>query len=148
LGTWERIAKEGSIHKVAIASGLVTVGGAVLGWLLERDAAGANITNLPDALWWAIVTVTTVGYGDHYPITNGGRMVAAVLMVTGIGTIGLLASSLASVLVVRKETGEFSVAPPVMAGKLVHELQTLVALHEGGKLTDQEFERAKAKLLR
>lgn len=150
LGTWERIAKESSIHKVAIASGLVTVGGAVLAWVLERDAAGSNLTTLTDSLWWAMVTVTTVGYGDHYPVTSGGRMVAAVLMVTGIGTIGLLASSLASVLVVRKEAEEeaFPVAPPVMTGKLVHELQTLVALHEGGKLTDKEFEQAKARLLR
>ncbi len=147
LGTWERIAKESSIHKVALASGLVTVGGAILTLLLERDAPHANITNLKDALWWAVVTVTTVGFGDHYPVTDGGRMVAAILMVTGIGTIGLLASSLASVLVVRKE-GELQVAPPVMAGKLVVELQTLVALHEAGKLTDAEYAAAKAKLLR
>ena len=148
LGTWERIAKEGSIHKVALASGLVTLGGAVLGWLLERDHPDANIANLPDAMWWAVVTVTTVGYGDHYPVTNGGRMVAAVLMVTGIGTIGLLASSLASVLVVRKEGDALSTAPPVMAGKLVAELQTLVALHESGKLSDAEFAAAKSRLLR
>ena len=50
-------------------------------------------------MWWAIVTVTTVGYGDRYPVTEGGRMVAAVLMLLGIGLIGVLTATVASVFV-------------------------------------------------
>ena len=147
LGTWERIAREGSIHKVAIASGLLTLVGSVLVWLLERDE-NPQFTHYADALWWAVVTITTVGYGDISPITRPAQFIAGCLLVAGIGTIGLLASSLASVLVVRKDSDQLSSAPPVMAGKLVHELQTLVALHESGKLTDEEFASAKARLLR
>ena len=148
LGTWERIVKEGSLHKVAIASGLITLLGAVIVWLLERHEPGANILDLRTALWWAVVTITTVGYGDYFPVSPGAQFVAACLMVAGIGTIGLLASSLASVLVVRKESEQLSTAPPVMAGRLVHELQALVALHESEKITDDEFAAAKARLLR
>jgi voltage-gated potassium channel len=147
LGTWERIAKEGSILKIALASGIVTFVGSLLVWLLERDQ-NPDFVHYTQALWWAVVTVTTVGYGDLTPITAAGRFVAAMLMVTGIGTIGLLASSLASVLVVRKESDALTAAPPGMSGRLVHELQVLVALHDSGKLTDDEFASAKNRLLR
>lgn len=65
----------------------------------ESRAADANIKTGGDALWWAIVTITTVGYGDRYPTTPAGRMTAVFVMVTGVGIIGALASILASILV-------------------------------------------------
>ena len=147
LGTWERISKESGLHKVALASGLVTVAGSVAVWLLERGS-NPDLERYPEALWWAVVTVTTVGYGDITPVTTGGRLVAFGLMIAGIGTIGLLASNLASVLVVRKDDAQPSAAPPAMAGGLAAELQALAALHAAGKLTDGEFARAKDRLLR
>src|SRR6202044_4118684 len=52
-----------------------------------------------DALWWAVVTVTTVGYGDRFPVTEGGRAVAVVLMLVGIGLIGVLTATVASVFI-------------------------------------------------
>ena len=64
--------------------------------LFERNAHGSTIHNFPDALWWAMVTVTTVGYGDTYPVTAAGRGVAVVLMLTGIGLIGVLTATVAS----------------------------------------------------
>ncbi len=65
----------------------------------EYYAPDANITTGPDALWWAIVTITTVGYGDFYPVTELGRLVAVFVMFAGVGIIGALASILASLLV-------------------------------------------------
>src|ERR1700733_2845372 len=62
----------------------------------EQHAPGSNIHNFGDALWWAIVTVTTVGYGDKYPVSAGGRGVAVVLMLTGIGLVGVLSATIAS----------------------------------------------------
>ncbi len=73
--------------------------GAWLVLLFEVHAAGSNIHNYGNALWWAIVTVTTVGYGDRYPLTPGGRIVATVLMLVGIGLIGVLTATVASVFV-------------------------------------------------
>lgn len=67
----------------------------------EQDAAGANITGFGDALWWACTTVTTVGYGDHFPVTSTGRAVAVVLMVVGIGLVGSVTASIATVLLAR-----------------------------------------------
>lgn len=149
LGTWERIAKESSILKIGAVAGGITLGGALLVWALERNVDGTHIDDFETALWWAIVTVTTVGYGDVTPLSPTGRFVAAILMVTGIGTIGLLASSVASVLVTEKkeEDGSASAAPPVMAGGLTQQLETLASLHERGRLTDDEYKRAKQKVL-
>ena len=62
----------------------------------EAHARGANIHGFADAVWWAVVTVTTVGYGDKYPLTAAGRGVATVLMFVGIGLIGILTATIAS----------------------------------------------------
>ncbi|WP_434969473.1 potassium channel family protein [Microbacterium sp. bgisy207] len=70
----------------------------------ERPAPGANILNFGDAIWWAFVTVTTVGYGDLYPITAWGRIVAVVLMSVGIGVVGVVTATTASWFVERAAT--------------------------------------------
>jgi voltage-gated potassium channel len=62
----------------------------------ERQSAEANITTIGDALWWASTTVTTVGYGDFYPTTLAGRLVAVLLMVVGIALLGVVTASMAS----------------------------------------------------
>jgi voltage-gated potassium channel len=83
----------------ALAAFLVLVFGSLLVLQFESQDAEANIQTGGDALWWAIVTITTVGYGDRYPITTGGRLTATAIMFAGVGIIGALASILASILV-------------------------------------------------
>ena len=65
----------------------------------ERGAKGASITTFGDAAWWAMTTVTTVGYGDRYPITAQGRFIAGGLMLAGIALLGIVTASLASWLI-------------------------------------------------
>lgn len=55
-----------------------------------------NINNAEDALWWSFVTITTVGYGDKYPVTTEGRIVAGVLMIVGVGLFGTFTGFVAS----------------------------------------------------
>lgn len=62
----------------------------------ERGTKGATITTFGDAAWWAMTTVTTVGYGDRYPITAQGRFIAGGLMLAGIALLGIVTASLAS----------------------------------------------------
>jgi voltage-gated potassium channel len=64
----------------------------------ESRADSANIKTGWDALWWSFVTITTVGYGDRYPVTIVGRIAAMFVMVMGVGIIGALASIMASLL--------------------------------------------------
>lgn len=63
---------------------------------IEAPAPTANIKTPSDALWWIIVTITTVGYGDRYPVTNWGRIVGVIVMITGIGVFGTLTGFLAN----------------------------------------------------
>lgn len=62
----------------------------------ERGAPDATITSLPDALWWGFVTVTTVGYGDEFPVTGLGQVTAVFLMLVGIGLLGSVTATVAS----------------------------------------------------
>jgi voltage-gated potassium channel len=95
----EAILRHHSLFRVLIAAAATLFLGAWLVLLFEENAKGSNIHNYPDALWWAIVTVTTVGYGDRYPVSEGGRAVAVILMLLGIGLIGVLTATVASVFV-------------------------------------------------
>src|SRR5262249_49209325 len=70
----------------------------------ETHSPDANITTGGDALWWAVVTITTVGYGARYPVTPGGRLTAVFVMFAGVGIIGALASILASILIPQPKT--------------------------------------------
>ena len=73
---------------------------AALGVLsAERGHEGANINSFGDSIWWAITTMTTVGYGDRYPVTGLGRAIAAMLMVGGIALLGVVTATLASWLI-------------------------------------------------
>jgi voltage-gated potassium channel len=62
----------------------------------ERDAPEASLTTFGEALWWAVTTISTVGYGDRYPVTGEGRLVATALMVAGIALLGVVTASIAS----------------------------------------------------
>ena len=78
---------------------VVVVGSGLLVATIEEASSDRSIKSIPDGLWWAVATITTVGYGDRVPVTPIGRAIGAVVMILGIGLFGLLAASLASLLV-------------------------------------------------
>jgi voltage-gated potassium channel len=90
------------------------VGGTVLVMLVaslaaldaERGRPDATIVTFKDAVWWSFATITTVGYGDLYPVTDTGRLVATGLMVCGIGLLGVVTAWLASWLIDRVSEAE------------------------------------------
>lgn len=77
----------GTLSVVLLSSVLLMIFGAVAILYVER-VPEANIKTPSDALWWAFVTITTVGYGDKFPVTTLGRFIAAVLMIAGVGLFG------------------------------------------------------------
>lgn len=71
--------------------------------LQAETAVNSNIRSAEDALWWAFVTITTVGYGDKFPVTTEGRMIAVFLMSTGVGLFGIFTAYVASLFVEDKK---------------------------------------------
>ena len=94
------------VNITVLAAMIVLVVTSVMVLQLESRSADANITSGGDALWWALVTITTVGYGDFFPVTPAGRITAFFVMLAGVGIIGALASILASILVSAPDKAE------------------------------------------
>lgn len=82
--------------KVALTAVFVSYIAAVQITISERDVEGSNIKTFSDGLWWAVTTVTTVGYGDRFPTTAEGRILAVLLMIVGISLVGVITASVAS----------------------------------------------------
>ena len=82
--------------KVFITSIFIAYVAAVQITISERAVEGSNIKNFGDGIWWAITTVTTVGYGDKFPTTMEGKFLAVGLMIVGISLMGVITASVAA----------------------------------------------------
>jgi voltage-gated potassium channel len=96
LGVMFAQKARGGVASVALLMFLLVVT-ASIGILLCERGEQANIKTASDAVWWSVTTVTTVGYGDRYPVTTAGRTIAIGLMVAGVGMFGALSGIVASV---------------------------------------------------
>jgi voltage-gated potassium channel len=104
-----RLAQSTLLFTLVIALFLIFT----ISWIVlraEQNAPGANIKTYHEAVWWAFVTITTVGYGDYYPVTGVGQSMVIILMFFGLGIIGVLSSYLATTFISlqsrRKARGE------------------------------------------
>ncbi|CAN5520357.1 hypothetical protein BH10ACT3_BH10ACT3_24430 [soil metagenome] len=86
----QSLFQRGHLSRFMTASGILLLNGALLVYFIERDAKGANITTAGESLWWSIVTVTTVGYGNLYPVTAYGRVVSVFVMFIGLLTLAVV----------------------------------------------------------
>lgn len=93
---------KGVLTTVAIIAFLMILFSSISILQVETDPT-SNIKTAEDALWWSYTTLTTVGYGDKYPVTTEGRLIAVLLMTTGVGLCGTFAGYIASILM-NKET--------------------------------------------
>ncbi len=96
----KRLLVRHRLHYTFLATVLLLVCAAAITFALE-DGGGGTIDSFGDALWWAVTTITTVGYGDTYPVTPAGRGVAAFLMLSGIALFGVITANLATFLLER-----------------------------------------------
>jgi len=87
---------QGAFTSLSVLAILMVIFSAIAILQFEIDAPNANITSAEDAIWWAYVTITTVGYGDRYPVTLEGRLIASVLMTVGVGLFGTFTAFVAN----------------------------------------------------
>ena len=94
---------------------ILEFGGLAILWVESRSPE-ANITTASDAIWYVYVTITTVGYGDQYPVTNAGRLLGILIMTIGVGLFGTIAAFLANVFI--KPSDDTEAAPEMPATDL------------------------------
>jgi voltage-gated potassium channel len=104
---------------------------------VAENGINAAVNSPQDAIWWGIVTLTTVGYGDVYPVTPEGRLAATVLMLLGIGLFSGITATITSFLISTADTAK---SPIELLGELDR-------LRDSGILTEAEFEAKKSELL-
>jgi len=97
---------KGAFTSVGIIAVLMVIFSAIGILNVEKDVPHGNIKTAEDALWWAYVTVTTVGYGDKYPVTTEGRFIAVALITVGVGLFGTFTAYVASWFVEKREEEE------------------------------------------
>jgi voltage-gated potassium channel len=122
--------RAGSALLTLLLFGLLVLEFGTLGVLrVEQYAPGANITSASDALWYVVVTISTVGYGDRFPVTNNGRVVGTLIIVVGVGIFGTFTGYLANLFLAPK--GKSSSAKPPSpseeARATVNQLRDLMA---------------------
>lgn len=123
-----------SVLRLALATALVSssvvlVGGTTV-WHLEGDRPGTTFRSLGDGIWWALTTMTTVGYGDHVPQTASGQVVAALIMIMGVGVLGAVAAVVALIFasaVARREEVILEAEGRTLEARLEAKLDTLDA---------------------
>jgi len=134
--------RRGHLGWFLLAAVVFVLNGAVIVYLFERHAPGSNIHTLGNAVWWAFVTVTTVGYGDFYPVTVWGRVTACFIMGTGLLTLAVVTAQVASSFVAQASNRARAASPDeavrreVTLAELDERLdrieRLLAAIHPGG----------------
>ncbi|MFM8894567.1 MAG: potassium channel family protein [Actinomycetales bacterium] len=114
----------GAIATAALATALLVWIGSLSVLNAERGAAGADITSIGDAVWWAFETITTVGYGDYVPVTLGGRVTAVMVMFAGVSALSVISAGLAATLV---KQGATPASPAQEVMDELRELKRMVA---------------------
>lgn len=90
------VFRRGNLGRFLLAAGILVLNGAIVVDLFERHAPGSNIHTFSESLWWSIVTVTTVGYGDYVPVTAQGRITAVFIMAIGILMLAVVTAQVSS----------------------------------------------------
>ena len=120
--------RAGSALLTLITMGILVLEFGSFGILrIEQYEEGANITSASDALWYVIVTISTVGYGDRYPVTNDGRVVGTLVIVIGVGIFGTFTGYLANLFLAPKKSKREPTLDPDVAQTQVDRLRELMA---------------------
>jgi hypothetical protein len=114
-GVWRTVIRDraNSALLVLLLMGIIVLEFGSIGILwIEQYVRGANITSASDALWFTMVTISTVGYGDKYPITDAGRLVGTIIIIVGVGIFGTFTGYLANLFLAPRKSDTDEVRAP------------------------------------
>jgi voltage-gated potassium channel len=131
------VTPRGAAIVIATATIAITAAAGILMTIVDRD----NYPSLGSGLWWAIQTTTTVGYGDNVPTTAGGRFLAALVMLFGIGFLAVITAAITSTFVARTAQREDGLAAEPPTAEQVRELDRRLELIEAGLAGSAHGER-------
>lgn len=106
------VFQRGHLSRFLLAATVLVLNGSIAVYFYERHAAGSNIHTLGQSVWWAITTVTTVGYGDFFPVTALGQIAASFIMTIGILTLAVITAQVSSSFVDQAARRRASQSPP------------------------------------
>jgi voltage-gated potassium channel len=132
----DSIIKRSNTKYAMMVAVLIVLLAAVMVWHVEHDNPQSSIHSITDALWWAVTTVTTVGYGDKYPQSPEGKAVAIGLMILGIAIFGLVSATLASYFIESDTKDEYEDVRDQLA-RVETKLDALIAEMELGRRDGQ-----------
>jgi voltage-gated potassium channel len=143
-----------ALYTLLLVAVLVLQFGSLAMLRIEQGVEGANITSASDALWYVIVTISTVGYGDQFPVTNQGRALGALIIVVGVAIFGTLTGFLANTFLGSHDDAvdpdaapESSPAPRAEVDVQLERLTQLATISASGILTEAEVADAKQRIL-
>jgi voltage-gated potassium channel len=116
------VFRRGHLERFLLAAAVLVTEGAIIVYLFERHAPGSNIHTLGDSIWWSVVTVTTVGYGDFYPVTAQGRITAVFIMFIGLLALAVVTAQVAAVYLdqaSRRQQRPSASPPAISSGSMV-----------------------------
>jgi voltage-gated potassium channel len=106
VGALKMNKRKSIVYILAISSLSLCIFSSVLILSFEGQLSQSNIKNIYDAIWWTFVTITSVGYGDHYPVSGEGRVLASILMLFGVGVFSSLSGLFVSYLLDKDGNGQ------------------------------------------
>jgi voltage-gated potassium channel len=151
--TVERViyVRRNELFLVYFLAGIVILMAASVMCLVEFRNPSGDFNSIPKTMWWAIITLTTVGYGDVVPVTALGKVVASVVALTGVAFIALPAGILGAGFIEEfekmRDPSRTSKKNSSLSVSVADEIRKFVSLREEGHITDEEFNAQKALLL-
>lgn len=135
--------KQATVASLLVAMVTILTFASIIILIVESGTEGANIQTAEQAIWWALVTISTVGYGDYYPVSTAGHIVGGVVIVSGVSFFGVISGYMASVFVAPDET-ERQEAQNAHKAEIKSELELALARMEENQA---QMERNQAQML-